>query len=437
MKILVVILYLLYKASVVFLLWFGWQKLALRVELAAWLVYGVFSLGGMIVLFVSVVGRKLSLFSRWTVWWLVVLEWLTIGMVGVYQTVFREASLVRVAWIVASLAPLHLFFFDVLRALVSRWNTHYLANLQKPSWFFEYSLELPFVASLMFLGWEGMVQSFRSLLVWVAGLFGGLVVRHWYLGLAWQRGIKRFSRWLAKQNPLEFSQVPLFHDTNMLSPLVFAWKQYIARARSVQKDLLWTLPVLSEELQKKIASTTDLRFGIEKPATVAAIQWKTQNLTVLQEYAFLDVFGKVVGEYVYQYDGFPFWEHHTVYVFFGFPFFYEHKNLAAIEFCQRMLSEIQLIAQEQGITIEVSALVVTETGRLGAAPLAGRDFSMLFPQGEVFARMEQIARASAGLKIPLLIDKRVLEGLESRFFVQKTYKLSLGNETLILCQVVD
>ncbi|URA11079.1 hypothetical protein [Thermospira aquatica] len=437
MKIFVGILYIFYKVSVIFLLWFGWQKLALRVELATWLVYGFFSFFALLYFFISVVIKKLSLFSRWTVWWLVVFEWLAVCMVGMYQTVFREASLVRVAWLVASLAPLHLLFFDIFRVVVSRWNMQYLSNLQKPSWFFEYSLEFPFVFSLMFLGWEGLIQPSRMLLVWVAGLFGWLLVRHWYIGWLWQRGMKRFSRWLAKQNPLMFSQVPPFHDTNMLSPLVFAWKQYAARVRSLQKDILWALPVLSEDLQKKIVSDSDLRFGKEKPATVAAIRWETRNLTVLQEYVFLDVFSKVVGEYVSQYDGFPFWEHQTVYVFFGFPFFYEQKNLLAIEFCQRLLSEIQLISQEQGISIEASSLVLAGTARIGAVPIPGKDFLMLFPQGEVFGKIEQIARASAGLKIPLLIDKQVLEGLEARFFVQKTYKLTLGNETIVLCQVVD
>ncbi|MFN4216431.1 MAG: hypothetical protein ACK4HQ_03405 [Brevinematales bacterium] len=437
MKIVLFLSYLFYKAAVILLLFFGLQRLSLRTELGVWIVYSFFSLAAFLVAVRHLLLKKISLFSRWTLWWLIVLEWLTIGMVGFYLWFFRESSAVRVIWIIASLAPLHLLVFDAWRLLVSRWNLHFLGNLQKPSWVFEYGLEIPCVASLGFFLWEGARRASPSLLWWGIGLVGWLMVRHYAVGWFWQKGIKRISQWLLKQNPLLFSHIPPIHDTNMLSPLLFAWQQYASRVKNTQKQFLWMNPVLSDEIQKKLASDGEIRFGIERPATVVALFWKLGETSPLQEYVFLDVLAKTTMEYIHQYDGFPFWEHEKLFVFFGFPYFYEHKNLWAIEFSQRILSEIKTIAQSQEIQLESSILILTEKVRIGAVPVFGEDFSQLVPQGKIFQRIDLVKRAAEGLKIPLLIDKRVLQGLEARFFIQKTYKIVVQNEALILCQVVD
>jgi len=437
MKIIALVVYLAYKIGVVLLLMGGWKELSLRVDIGVWIVYGVFSLIAAGYLLWNVVVKKLSLFSRWSLWWTVFLEWLAIGMAGLYLWFFRESSLIRVIWVIAALAPLHLIFFDMMRLLVSRWSPHYLANLQKPSWFFEYSLELPFLASVGFLGWQGVVTSSRMLVLWSAGLLVGVLLRHYGAGWFWQQRVKKLSRWLLKQNPLLFTQLPPIRDTNMLAPLFFAWQQYISRARNVQRQLLWMNPILSEEIQAKLAIDKEIAFGIEKPATMVALFWKTPELSPLQQYAFLESLATTVSEYVHQYDGFPFWEHDKLFVFFGFPYFYGHKNLSAIEFSQRILSEIQTISQEKELPAECSILVLSDSVRLGAVPTMGENASQLIPEGRVFQRCDLIRRASENLTIPLLIDKKVLEGLEARFFIQKTFKITLQNETLILCQVVD
>lgn len=437
MKIILFFSYLLYKVAVILLLFGSLQRLSLRVELGVWVVYGFFSLAAFVVAVRQLLWKKISLFSRWTLWWLIVLEWLSTTMVGFYLWFFRESSAVRVVWVIASLAPLHLLVFDVWRLLVSRWNLRFLGNLQKPSWIFEYGLEIPFVASLGFLLWEGVKKPSPSLLWWCIGLAGWLLVRHYAVGWFWQRRVKRLSQWLLKQNPLLFSHIPPIHDTNMLSPLLFAWQQYASRVKNTQKQILWMNPVLSEEIQKKLASDGEIRFGIERPATIVTLFWKMGEVTPLQEYVFLEALAKTTSEYIHQYDGFPFWEHERLFVFFGFPYFYEHKNLSAIEFSQRILSEIKTIAQSQDVRVESSILILTEKVRIGAMPVFGEDFSQLVPQGKVFQRIDLVKRAAEGLKIPLLIDKRVLEGLEARFFIQKTYKIVVQDEPLILCQVVD
>ncbi|MFN3660312.1 MAG: hypothetical protein ACK4TN_03630, partial [Brevinematales bacterium] len=102
-----------------------------------------------------------------------------------------------------------------------------------------------------------------------------------------------------------------------------------------------------------------------------------------------------------------------------------------------ILSEIKAIAQSQDIQVESSILILTEKVRIGAMSVFGEDFSQLVPQGKIFQRIDLVKRAAEGLKIPLLIDKRVLQGLEARFFIQKTYKMVVQDEPLILCQVVD
>ncbi|MCX7882396.1 MAG: hypothetical protein N2314_04145 [Brevinematales bacterium] len=437
MKIVFLLFYLLYKTGIVLLLFGGLQHFSLRVEMGLWVVYGFFSLGGIFLLFQGVVAKKVARFSRWTIWWLVVFEWLATGMVGFYLYVFRESSVVRVLWVIASLAPLHLLFFDLMRLWVSRWNKEYLANLQKPSWVFEYGLEIPFLGSVGFLGWEGIQKGSKGLLFWCVGLVGWVILRHYLGGWVWQKAVKKLSRWLMSQNPLVFHKLPPIHDTNMLSPLLFAWQQYVSRIKSLQKQLLWLHPGLSEEIQEKLVSDSEIRFGIERPATVVALFWQVGDLTPLQEYAFLETLAKTTMEYVHQYDGFPFWEHHRMFVFFGFPYFYEYKNLAAIEFSQRVLSEITAIAHEQDIKVEGSILILAEKVRIGAVPVFGEEWSQLIPEGKIFQRLELVRRASEGLKIPLLIDKRALEGLENRFFIQKTYKITIFDEMLILCQVGD
>jgi|GEM_PF-2270985 hypothetical protein len=436
MKILLFLIYLIYKGAIVSLLVFGWKNFSLRVDMVVWIIYGAFSLLPLGYLVRSIVVKKPSAFSRWTLWWLVALEWLALVMVTVYHVIFRDASLVRALWLLAALSPLHLIFFDLFRFVFSQ-SPKYTFSIHKSSWFFEYSFEIPLIAAVVFLGSEGIQKNSRALLVWCSGLVFWLVVRQWMRGVFWKFRVSKLSRWLATQNPLMVSPPPPIKDTNTLAPLAFSWQQFAIRLKNSQKQILWFLPSLSLELQKKLSQDNEIAYGVEKPATVTTIEWRLPQLTTLQNYVFLQNIAKIANDYVYQYDGFPYWEPNRLVVFFGFPYFYEHKNLVAIEFAQRIFSEIAMFAEQQEIKISASALVLAETVRMGSVDILGEGFSLLFPQGEVFDHIDTIFRSTRNLSIPLLIDKQVIEGLESRFFIQKSYKMTLGNKTLTLCQVVD
>lgn len=195
---------------------------------------------------------------------------------------------------------------------------------------------------------------------------------------------------------------------------------------------------LSNSLREEISQYGLDLNGEEKNASVLTILYSLHNgitspskmINIISEIT------RIAGEYSEQYDAYPFFCYGKLVLVFGVPYYYEHQKYHAIECAISILDDLQELQNEQNFEMEVHAGAFTGRVVCGAISSYGKNYQQLTVAGQVMEDSAKIAAIAKRLGKNLLIDPITLDQLQSKFYVEKSYKTKWnGKEEIILHQL--
>lgn len=187
---------------------------------------------------------------------------------------------------------------------------------------------------------------------------------------------------------------------------------------------------LSVNIRQQLQAASLNYAGETKNATVLTLQYAIDYTAFTPETA-LAIEQKIVrlaGEYADEYDAYPLFSPNRISLVFGVPFFFEHQRYHALESCIKIMTDIEDFAEQEGVSVRVHAGLFSGSVMAGNLPLFGKTSNVYGVVGEAVVQSQQIAEVAARIDKKMLCDNETVEGLRTKFFVEKVYKIKLASQ---------
>ncbi len=188
---------------------------------------------------------------------------------------------------------------------------------------------------------------------------------------------------------------------------------------------------ISQNIRKQQREFGVSQTGEMKTATVITLCYDMDSSTLTAEsvISLEEKIIQVVGEYADEYDGYPIFASNRVTLVFGVPFFFEHQRYHALECCTKIVSDLEQYAEQESLGLHVYTGIFSGNVVTGLLPLQGKNRKTYTVVGEGVSKSQQIAEVAVRINKKMLCDADTVEGLRTKFFVEKVYKIKLPDQT--------
>ncbi|MGA2141220.1 MAG: hypothetical protein ABSG94_02260 [Brevinematales bacterium] len=200
------------------------------------------------------------------------------------------------------------------------------------------------------------------------------------------------------------------------------------------ENLLLLNGYISKNIREEIDKSGLVIEGEEKTAAVATIRFGFS----LREYSpekyisLVNSIFRVIGQYADEYEAYPFFQLNKAVIVYGMPYYYAHEKLNAIEATQEMIADIWELVDNEGGTSNIHSGIYSGTIITGAFETKGMGLKEYAITGSAIDISERIALAAENIDAKILVEQGMLDGLNNKFYPDKTFKLKIKNSNEIL-----
>ncbi len=269
-------------------------------------------------------------------------------------------------------------------------------------------------------GWDHYLIYASLGVNWIISLF-----------LLWKRvRISKYTVGMIRQARDEGSSLNLdVNDENEIGLIQSELQELSGLSASAGSSLAGYNGYLSQNILKQSREFGISPQGDLKTATVVTLYYETDLAALTAENALLieERIIKVAGEYADEYDAYPFFSSNRITLVYGVPFYYEHQRYHALESAVKIMTDIETFAEEEGVNIKLHCGLCSGNVITGALSTGGPELKQYSVLGEAVLKSQHIAEVGSRIDKKMLSDTETVEGLRSKFFVEKVYKIKLPN----------
>lgn len=226
-------------------------------------------------------------------------------------------------------------------------------------------------------------------------------------------------------------------EGNEIGYIQSALKELANKINDAKKGLSLLNNYTSNDIKRQIQENGLPEKGELKTAVVSTFYFSLADNSLppnIQIQTISDI-GKIIGEYADDYDAYPMFSPNYVTLVFGAPFYYEHEKLNALESAVKIASDIEKYSGNQEIEINLNIGIFSGKVICGTVLSRGREYPEYVVFGETVTNSEKFAALAKRLNAKILSCDMTIEKLKGKFFVDKSYKLKIGNTIIKANQI--